>query len=336
MSYNVAVVGATGNVGMAIVHLLESRKFPVNELFLLASEKSVGTALGFRGKEVRVENLDKFDFSQVDIVLSSAGAEISAKFAPQAAKGGAVIIDNTSHFRFFDDVPLVVPEVNEEKIEGYQTRGIIANPNCNVIPISVVLKPLHKRNPLKRLIVSTYQSVSGAGKEAMDELFEQTKSKFVNQALPAKVFPHPIAFNVIPQVGEITSNGYTEEEIKTERELHKILETNIPISATCARVPTFIGHSASIIAEFQNNITASEARQILRAAKGVLVIDDRKEQRYITPIDTVGEEAVFVSRIRNCNSAKNCLNLWISSDNLRKGAALNAIQIAEKLIDNYL
>lgn len=336
MSYNIAVVGATGNVGRVMVNLLEDRFFPVGKLFCLASKRSVGKSLRFRTDEVIVEDLENFDFSQVDIVLSSPGSTISAEFVPRAVEQGAIVIDNTSYFRFADDVPLIVPEVNAENIIEYKKSGIIANPNCNVVPISVILKPLHDKNAITRIIISTYQSVSGAGKDAMDELFDQSKGKFTNSNVPPKIFPHPIAFNVIPQVGNIEEDGHSEEEIKTEKEIHKILDIDIPISVTCVRVPTFIGHSASILVEFEDEISASEARKWLDNADGVVVLDERKTEEYITPIQTVGKEFVYASRIRNDHYKKNCLNLWISSDNLRKGAALNAIQIAEMLIEDYL
>lgn len=336
MAYNVAIAGVTGNVGMTMVRMLEERKFPINQLFCLASDKSVGKKIGFLGQELPVENLDTFDFRQVQIVLSSAGSEVSKRFAQRAAEAGAIVIDNTSCFRFDDDIPLVVPEVNPDQIEKYHNRGIISNPNCNVIPITVVLKPLHDDNPIKRLVISTYQSVSGAGKEAMDELYEQTKGRFENNMKEPKVFSHPIAFNILPQIGEILEDGFTEEEYKTEREIQKIMKSPLEVTATCVRVPTFIGHSASINVEFENEVEEDHVFELLREALGVALLDSRELGRYITPLETVGDELVYVSRVRRDKFRNNCLNLWVSSDNLRKGAALNAIQIAEELIKYHI
>ncbi len=342
MGYNIAVVGATGNVGRKIIEILHERNFPVSQITALASRESKGKHISFGKQILSVEILDDFDFNGVDLVLSSPGSAVSARFAPKAAAAGAIVIDNTSQFRMDSDVPLVVPEVNSEALQHFANRNIIANPNCNVIPIAVALKPLHDIAPIKRIVVSTYQSVSGAGKKAMDELFFQTKGKYMNETNKPIMFDKPIAFNVIPQIGDFDYNGNTSEEVKTVQELQKILSPDIAVSATCVRVPVFVGHAASINVEFSSAMDASTAREILyeQDNKGVLLVDSWDESsddsNYITPIDCAGYDAVYVSRVRNDNSKKNTLNMWVVSDNLRKGAALNAVQIAEELINNYL
>ncbi|MDD3287708.1 MAG: aspartate-semialdehyde dehydrogenase [Alphaproteobacteria bacterium] len=335
--YKVAVVGATGAVGQEMLKTVAERKFPVSEMIALASSKSAGGQVSFGEDEVlRVQDLAKFDFKGVDICLSSAGASVSAEFAPRAAAAGCVVIDNTSHFRMDPDVPLVVPEVNPEAIAGYKKKNIIANPNCSTIQMVVALKPLHDIATIKRIVVATYQAVSGAGREAMDELFTQTRAIFVNDALVKEQFHKQIAFNVIPQIDTFMEDGCTKEEWKMVVETKKILAPAIKVSATCVRVPVFICHSEAVNVEFEKPISAIEARNALKKAPGVTVIDHLHEDGFITPAECVGEDAVFVSRIRDDMSMENCLSMWIVSDNLRKGAALNAVQIAEELIKKYL
>lgn len=335
--FNVAVVGATGAVGQEMLKTLAEREFPVDKVFALASSGSVGREVSFGEDEVlTVDDLNKFDFSQADICLSSAGAKISESFAPRAAKAGCVVIDNTSQFRMDPDVPLVVPEVNPGAIADYKKKMIIANPNCSTIQMLVALKPLHDMAKIKRIVVSTYQSVSGAGREAMDELFSQTRAVYVNDQLVKEVFHKQIAFNVIPQIDVFMDDGNTKEEWKMIVETKKILDPKIKVSATAVRVPVFICHSESVNVEFENPISASEARAALQKAPGVTVIDHKHEDGFVTPAECTGEDAVFVSRIRDDISVENGLNLWIVSDNLRKGAALNAVQIAEILCKEYL
>lgn len=333
--YNVAVVGATGNVGREILKILHSREFPTKSVFAIASKKSTGKKISYGDEVLTVEALDTFDFSQVDIALFSPGSAVSSKYAPIAAKQ-CVVIDNTSHFRMFEDVPLIVPEVNSKAIAGYKAHNIIANPNCAVAQLVVALKPLHDYAKIKRVVITTFQSVSGAGKEAMDELFVQTKGKYMNKSHEPRAFKKQIAFNVIPQIGDFGADGYTSEETKIIEEVKKILDPNIEVTATSVRIPVFVGHSESVNIEFENPITAAKARELLKKAKGVMVIDNTALDSFITPIEVVGEDEVFVSRIREDKSIKNALNLWVVSDNLRKGAALNAVQIAEELISNYL
>ncbi|MFI4984268.1 MAG: aspartate-semialdehyde dehydrogenase [Rickettsiales bacterium] len=333
--FNIAVVGATGNVGREMLKILASRKFPVNRVFAIASKKSEGKKISFGDETLQVEVLDDFDFSQADIALFSPGAMVSSKYAPIAAKH-CVVIDNTSFFRMHEDVPLIVPEVNGKSLVDYKQRNIIANPNCAVAQLVVALKPLHDFATIKRIVVTTFQSVSGAGKDAMDELYDQTKGKYMNQSREPKAFKRQIAFNIIPQIGDFESNGYTSEEIKIMEEIKKILGQEIEVTATAVRVPVFLGHSESINVEFAKPITAAKAREILKKAPGVEVMDNTKLETFATPIDVAGEDEVFVSRLREDNSVKNALNLWVVSDNLRKGAALNAVQIAEELISNYL
>jgi aspartate-semialdehyde dehydrogenase len=337
MSYRVAVVGATGNVGREMLNILAERQFPVKDVIPLASERSSGAEISFGEDDVlKVRPLDKFDFKGVDIVLSSAGAKISADFAPKAAAAGAIIIDNTSFFRMDPDVPLVVPEVNPEDIALYRKKGIIANPNCSTIQMVVALKPLHDLVKIKRVVVSTYQSVSGAGKEGMDELFNQTRNVFTNGSLDHKKFTKQIAFNVIPHIDVFMDDGYTKEEWKMAVETRKILDPDIPVTATCVRVPVFIGHSEAVNVEFESEMSVEHARAVLKSAPGVTVIDHRTDEGYVTPVESAGEDKVYVSRIRKDPTVPYGLNLWVVSDNLRKGAALNAVQIAEVLVRDHL
>ncbi|MBT6883433.1 MAG: aspartate-semialdehyde dehydrogenase [Rhodospirillaceae bacterium] len=339
MGYTVAVIGATGNVGRELLTILAEREFPVEEVIAVASARSVGTEISFGEDEVlTVENLEDFDFTGVDIVLSSPGAKVSAKYAPIAAEAGAVVIDNTSHFRMDPDVPLVVPEVNPGAIAGYKKRGIIANPNCSTIQMVVALKPLHQLATIKRVVVSTYQSVSGAGKSGMDELFNQTRGIFVNQPAEStrENFTKQIAFNVIPHIDIFMDDGSTKEEWKMVAETKKILDPQIAVTATCVRAPIFIGHAEAINIEFEKPITEKQAREALKVAPGITVVDHREDEGYVTPQECAGEDAVFVSRIRKDPSVENGLNIWVVSDNLRKGAALNTVQIAETLIQSYM
>ena len=335
MALKVAIVGATGNVGREMLDILDERKFPADKVFALASSRSKGDAIQFGNKELIVEDLSEFDFSNADIALFSAGGKISGEFAPLAAEKNCVVIDNSSRFRMDPDVPLIVPEVNREAIANYEKTKIIANPNCSTIQMVVALKPLHDLVTIKRVVVSSYQSTSGAGKAAMDELFEQIKGIYSNNLIEPKIFQKQISFNVIPQIGPFVSSGYTEEEEKMINETKKILDNDIKVSATCVRVPTFIGHAESVNIEFENYISSEEASKVLAEAPGCLVDLDDKES-YATPIDCAGNDHTYISRIRNDDSVENGLNLWVVSDNLRKGAALNTIQIAEILEKNYL
>ncbi len=335
--YKVAVVGATGAVGHEMLSILAERKFPVSEVVALASKNSAGNEVSFgEDKVLTVRDLSTYDFKGTDICLSSAGAKVSAEFAPRAGAAGCVVIDNTSHFRMDPDVPLVVPEVNPEAIAGYKKKNIIANPNCSTIQMVVALKPLHDAAKIIRIVVSTYQSTSGAGKEAMDELFSQTRAIFVNDALKKEVFAKQIAFNVIPQIDVFMEDGGTKEEWKMMVETKKILDPKIKVTATAVRVPVFISHSEAINVEFENPISAAEARALLKKAPGVSVVDHQAEEGFVTPVEAAGEDSVFVSRIREDMTLDNGLNLWVVSDNLRKGAALNAVQIAELLAKTYL
>lgn len=335
--WNVAVVGATGSVGQEMLKTLAEREFPVDKVYALASKGSVGREVSFGEDQVlKVDDLDRFDFENVDICLSAAGGETAASFAPRAAAAGCVVIDNSSHFRMDPDVPLVVPEVNPEALADYRKKNIIANPNCSTIQMLVALKPLHDLAHITRIVVSTYQSVSGAGREAMDELFTQTRSIYVNDQLTKEVFRKQIAFNVIPHIDVFMDDGSTKEEWKMAVETKKILDTKIKVSATCVRVPVFIGHAESVNVEFEDPISAGEARAALKKAPGVTVIDHKHEDGFVTPAECVGEDSVFVSRIRDDISVENGLNLWIVADNLRKGAALNAVQIAELLVKEHL
>jgi aspartate-semialdehyde dehydrogenase len=335
--YHVAVVGATGAVGNEMLSILEERKFPVKTLTLLASERSLGKELEFRGKSHPVKVLGEHSFTGVEIGLFSAGGSISQKFAPIAAAAGCVVIDNTSAFRYEPDIPLVVPEVNPEKIAEYKTRGIIANPNCSTIQMVVALKPIHDAAKIKRVVVSTYQSVSGTGKKAMEELAEQTRALMNFQDPVVKVYPHQIAFNCLPQIDVFMENGYTKEEMKMVWETKKIMgDDSIAVTATTIRVPVFRAHSESVNIETEKKITAEEARALLSKAPGIVVVDDPGRREYPLAIHAAGRDETFVGRIREDTSIPNGLNLWIVSDNLRKGAALNAVQIAEILIRDYL
>ena len=332
MGYRVAVVGATGAVGREILKTLAERDFPVTEIAAVASARSTGQEVSFGDKSVlKVKNLDTFDFAGWDIALFSPGASVSAIHAPRAAAAGCLVIDNTSQFRMEHDVPLVVPEVNPEAL-GRIRRGIVANPNCSTIQMVVALKPLHDRFRIKRVVVSTYQSVSGAGKEGMDELWAQSRAMYVNDPVTAQEFTKPIAFNCIPHIDKFMDDGSTKEEWKMAVETRKILGAAILVQATCVRVPVFIGHSEAVTVEFHEPVTASDARAILREAPGVVVMDTRDDGGYMTPADCVGEDAVFVSRIRRDPTVEHGLSFWCVSDNLRKGAALNAVQIAEVVV----
>lgn len=332
-TYKLAVVGATGNVGRETIKTLAERKFPVSEVVALASARSVGTEISYGDNKILVvQDLAKYDFHGTDICFFSADANISAEFAPKAADSGCIVIDKSARFRMDPDVPLVVPEVNPQALAEYTTRNIVANPNNTTIQLVMALKPLHDLVPIKRVVVSTYQAVSGAGREAMDELFTQTRAIFVNDALVQEQFHKQIAFNVIPHIGDFISDGSTEEEQKIVLETQKILDPAIRVTATCVRVPVFIGHAEAVTIEFTSPISAYEARMALQKASGIAVIDRRNEDGFATPVECVGEDAVFVSRIREDASVEHGLNLWIVSDNLRKGAALNGVQIAEMLI----
>jgi aspartate-semialdehyde dehydrogenase len=333
MGYRVAVVGATGAVGREIIKTLHERNFPLDDIVALASARSVGQEISFGEKRVlKVKNLETFDFAGWDFGLFSPGAAISAVQAPRAAAAGCIVIDNTSHFRMEPDVPLVVPEVNPQALAKFARRNIIANPNCSTIQMVVALKPLHDRFTVKRVVVSTYQSVSGAGKEGMDELFNHTKSSFVHEQSPPQQFTKEIAFNCIPHIDKFMEDGSTKEEWKMTVETRKILDPDIQVHATCVRVPVFIGHGEAVSVEFAKPITVAEARAALRDAPGVSLVDQREDGGYITPLECVGEDAVFVSRIRKDPTVANGLSFWCVSDNLRKGAALNAVQIAETMI----
>jgi aspartate-semialdehyde dehydrogenase len=334
--YRVAVVGATGAVGREMLKTVAERKFPVSEIAAVASGRSAGSEVSFGDKQVlKVQNLDKFDFHGWDIGLFSPGASVSAVHAPRAAEAGCIVIDNTSQFRMEPDVPLVVPEVNPQALNRIP-RGIIANPNCSTIQMVVALKPLHDHFKIKRVVVSTYQSVSGAGKEGMDELFNQTKASFVNDPAPPEQFTKPIAFNCIPHIDKFMDDGATKEEWKMVVETKKILDPDIAVIATCVRVPVFIGHSEAVFVEFEKPVTAGEARAILRDAPGVVVVDTREDGGYITAVECQGEDATYVSRIRKDPTVEHGLVFWCVSDNLRKGAALNAVQIAELLVAQKL
>jgi len=336
MGYKVAVVGATGNVGREMLNILDEREFPVAEVVALASRKSVGREVAFGDDKLKVKALDGYDFRGVDIALFSAGGAVSKEWAPKAAAAGAVVIDNSSYFRMHDDVPLVVPECNADAIGQYAKRNIIANPNCSTAQLVVALKPLHDAATIKRVIVATYQSTSGAGNEAMDELFNQTKAIYVNDPVEPKKFPKQIAFNVIPHIDVFMDDGFTKEEWKMTVETKKILDPRIKLTATCVRVPVFVGHAEAVNVEFERPLSAADASELLRQAPGVMLYDKREPGGYITPIDCVGEYATYVSRVRDDYTAENALSLWVVSDNLRKGAALNAVQIAEILGRRYL
>jgi aspartate-semialdehyde dehydrogenase len=333
----IAVVGATGNVGRAMLSVLAERGVPVGNVYAVASDRSAGREVSYgEDATLKVTPLEAFDFQGVSIALFSPGGKVSAEYAPKAAAKGCVVIDNTSHFRNDPDIPLVVPEVNADKIADYKNRGIIANPNCSLIQLVVALKPLHDVAPIKRVVISTYQSVSGAGKDAMDELNNQTKSMYMNNPAKAHHLPRTIAFNVIPQIGGFRADGSTDEEWKMKVELQKILSPDIQVSVTCVRVPVFIGHCVAATVEFEKPISQEQAIKALKGAPGLIVTDDVEESDYVTPIECAGEDAVYVSRVREDTSVPYGLSLWIVADNMRKGAALNAVQIAEILAKDYL
>ncbi|PUB15478.1 aspartate-semialdehyde dehydrogenase [Yoonia sediminilitoris] len=332
MGYRIVVVGATGNVGREMLNILHERAFPVDEITALASRKSLGSEVSFGDKTLTTKDLDTFDFTGWDMALFAVGSDATKIYAPKAAKAGCVVIDNSSLYRYDPDVPLIVPEVNAEAIHGYTKKNIIANPNCSTAQMVVALKPLHDRATIKRVVVSTYQSVSGAGKGGIDELWDQTKSIYnPTDDKPAKQFTKQIAFNVIPHIDVFMDSGETKEEWKMVAETKKIVDPKIKVTATCVRVPVFVGHSEAVNIEFEEHLDEDEARDILRQAPGVMVIDKREDGGYVTPVECVGDFATFISRIRQDSTIDNGLNLWCVSDNLRKGAALNAVQIAETL-----
>ena len=340
MGYRVAVVGATGNVGHEMLNILAERGFPADEVIALASSRSIGREVSYGDATLKCKNLDDFDFNGVDICLMSAGSTVSKAMAQKIGATGCIVIDNSSFWRYHAEVPLIVPEVNAQALDDYMARNerlnIIANPNCSTAQLLVALKPLHDAAKIKRVVVATYQSVSGAGKEAMDELWDQTKGIFVTDAPTPQKFTKQIAFNVIPHIDVFMEDGFTKEEWKVVAETKKILDPKIKVTCTAVRVPVFVGHSEAVNIEFENEITADEARDILREAPGIMVVDKREDGGYITPIECVGDYATFVSRIREDATVENGLNIWVVSDNLRKGAALNAIQIAESLINRGL
>ncbi|MBC7132236.1 MAG: aspartate-semialdehyde dehydrogenase [Roseovarius sp.] len=337
MGYKVVVAGATGNVGREMLNILAERQFPVDEIAALASRRSLGTEVSFGDRTLKTQDLDTFDFTGWDIALFAIGSDATRTYAPRAAKAGCVVIDNSSLYRYDPEVPLVVPEVNPEAVEGYARKNIIANPNCSTAQMVVALKPLHDRARIKRVVVSTYQSVSGAGKDGMDELWDQTKAVYnPAEEVPAKKFTKQIAFNVIPHIDVFMEDGSTKEEWKMVAETKKIVDPAIKVTATCVRVPVFVGHSEAINIEFEDFLDEDEARDILREAPGVMVIDKREDGGYVTPVECVGDYATFISRIRQDSTIENGLNLWCVSDNLRKGAALNAVQIAETLGNRVL
>jgi len=332
MGFKIAVAGATGNVGREMLSILEERGFPADEVVALASRRSVGTEVSYGDRTLKVKDLATYDFSDTDICLMSAGGNVSREFSPKIGAQGCVVIDNSSAWRYDADVPLVVPEVNPDAIEGFSRKNIIANPNCSTAQLVVAMKPLHERATIRRLVVSTYQSVSGAGKEGMDELFSQTRAVFVADPVEARKFTKRIAFNVIPHIDVFMEDGQTKEEWKVTAETKKMLDPKIKVTCTAVRVPVFIGHSEAVNIEFEKPITADEAREILRDAPGCLVVDKRENGGYITPVECAGEDATYISRIREDPTVDNGLNMWVVSDNLRKGAALNTVQIAELLV----
>ncbi|QRG08357.1 aspartate-semialdehyde dehydrogenase [Xanthobacter dioxanivorans] len=336
MGYKVAVVGATGNVGREILAILDERGFPADEVVALASRKSQGVEVSYGDKTLKVKALDTYDFSDTDICLMSAGGAVSKEWSPKIGAAGCVVIDNSSQWRMDPDVPLIVPEVNADAIVGFTKKNIIANPNCSTAQLVVALKPLHDAATIKRVVVSTYQSVSGAGKEGMDELFSQTRAIFVSDPVEPKKFPKRIAFNLIPQIDVFLDDGSTKEEWKMVVETKKILDPKIKLTATCVRVPVFISHSEAVNVEFERELSAEDARKILREAPGILVIDTREPGGYATPHEAAGEDATYISRLRDDPTVENAINFWCVSDNLRKGAALNAVQIAEVLVNRKL
>ncbi len=330
--YNIAVVGSTGNVGSAILETLSETGFPIDKIYALASRDSIGREVSFGDKTLSTNSLEDFDFNKIDIAFFAAGSEISKEYAPKAAKTGCIVIDKSSFFRMDKDVPLIVPEANIQDLKNYKKKNIIANPNCVTIPLAVVLKPLDNAAKIKRLVISTYQSVSGAGRKAMDELYSQTKAKYVFNDPAPVAFPRPIAFNIFPHIGDFLSDGRTEEEQKIAEELAKIMGHHITASVTCVRVPVFVGHSMSVNVEFESEMDAEQASEILEEFDEITMISGEASEKYVTPIDIVGEDSVYVSRIRDDKSQPNCINMWVVCDNLRKGAALNGVQIAQELI----
>ncbi len=338
MGYRVAVVGATGNVGREMLAILAEREFPIAEIAAVASPRSTGSMIEFgeTGKMLKVQNIEHFDFTGWDIALFAAGSAATKIYAPKAASQGCVVIDNSSLYRMEPDVPLIVPEVNPDAIDGYTQRNIIANPNCSTAQLVVALKPLHDAATIKRVVVATYQSVSGAGKEGMDELFEQSRNIFVGDSAEPKKFTKQIAFNVIPHIDVFLDDGSTKEEWKMVVETKKILDPKIKLTATCVRVPVFVGHSEAVNIEFENELSAEDAQKILREAPGVMLVDKREDGGYVTPVECVGDGATYISRVRDDSTVENGISLWCVSDNLRKGAALNAVQIAELLGRRHL
>jgi aspartate-semialdehyde dehydrogenase len=337
MGYRVAVVGATGNVGREMLNVLAEREFPVDEVYAIASRRSLGTEVSFGDRTLKCHDLEQFDFSKADFCLMSAGSAVSKEWSPRIGAKGCIVIDNSSCWRYDRDVPLIVPEVNADAVAGYTKKNIIANPNCSTAQLVVVLKPLHDAAKIKRVVVATYQSVSGAGKEAMDELWHQTKSKYVpGSGVEPTKFPKQIAFNCIPHIDVFMEDGYTKEEWKMMAETKKILDPSIKLTATCVRVPVFVGHSEAVNIELERPLTADAAREILRHAPGVMVVDKREPGGYVTPVEAAGEFATFVSRIREDATVENGLSFWVVADNLLKGAALNTVQIAETLVNRKL
>jgi aspartate-semialdehyde dehydrogenase len=336
MGYKVAVAGATGNVGREMLSVLQERGFPADEVAPLASRRSQGTEVSYGDQTLKVKALDTYDFSDTDICLMSAGGTVSKEWSPKIGAEGCIVIDNSSAWRYDADVPLIVPEVNADAVAGFARKNIIANPNCSTAQLVVALKPLHDAATIRRVVVATYQSVSGAGKEAMDELFTQTRAVFVSDPIENRKFPKRIAFNLIPQIDVFMEDGFTKEEWKMVAETKKILDPKIKLVATCVRVPVFVSHSEAVTIEFEKPITADEARELLREAPGCLVVDKREPGGYVTPVEAAGEDATYISRIREDPTVENGLCLWVVSDNLRKGAALNAVQIAEVLVNRKL
>ena len=337
MGFKVAVVGATGNVGREMMNVLVERRFPADQVFAIASRRSLGTEVSYGDKTIKCQDLETFDFSKADLCLMSAGSSVSKEYSPRIGAQGCVVIDNSSCWRYDQDVPLVVPEVNAQALKGFAKKNIIANPNCSTAQMVVALKPIHDAATITRIVVSTYQSVSGAGKEAMDELWSQTKGKYVpGQEVEPKKFPKQIAFNCIPQIDVFMEDGYTKEEWKMLAETKKILDSKIKVTATCVRVPVFVGHSEAVNLELERPLSPEAAREILRHAPGIMVVDKREPGGYATPVEAAGEFATFVSRIREDATVENGLAMWIVSDNLLKGAALNTVQIAESMIEQKL
>ncbi len=336
MGYRIAVVGATGNVGREMLEILAEREFPADEVYAVASRRSIGVEVSFGDKTLKCADLEHFDFSKCDFALLSAGGSVSKEWAPKIARAGAVVIDNSSAWRLDADVPLVVPEVNPDAVEGFTKKNIVANPNCSTAQLVVALKPLHDLAQIKRAVVATYQSVSGAGKEAMEELWTQTKGIFVTDPPEPEKFTKQIAFNVIPHIDQFMEDGSTREEWKMVAETKKILDPKIKLTATCVRVPVFVGHAEAVNLEFEKPITASQARKAMREAPGLLVVDKHEDGGYVTPVECVGDYATYVSRVREDPTLDNGLSLWIVSDNLRKGAALNTVQIAETIVNRKL